>query len=56
MYKKIIRNELRSALNILKNFLNNDTQLNLLQKSAILIANSFKKKKSYFMWKWRLSL
>lgn len=48
MYKEIIRDELRSALNILKFFLKNDIQIDFLQKSAILIANAFKKKKKFF--------
>lgn len=45
MYKKIIVSEFNSALKVLKTFLQDDQQINNIQKAAILIAQSFKKGK-----------
>ncbi|QCI22699.1 D-sedoheptulose 7-phosphate isomerase [Buchnera aphidicola] len=42
MYKKTIFSEFDVALNILKKFLEDDIQIENIQKSAILIAQSFK--------------
>ncbi|QCI25461.1 D-sedoheptulose 7-phosphate isomerase [Buchnera aphidicola (Sitobion avenae)] len=42
MYKKIIFSEFNTALKTLKNFLQDDHQIQNIQKSAILIAQSFK--------------
>ena len=42
MYKKIILSEFDSALKILKKFLKDDSQIQNIQKSAILISKSFK--------------
>ncbi|QCI17647.1 D-sedoheptulose 7-phosphate isomerase [Buchnera aphidicola (Acyrthosiphon lactucae)] len=42
MYKKIIFSEFNNALKTLKKFLKDDNQIQKIQKSAILIAQSFK--------------
>ncbi|QCI20392.1 D-sedoheptulose 7-phosphate isomerase [Buchnera aphidicola (Brachycaudus cardui)] len=42
MYKKIIYSELNTASKILQTFLNDDIQINNIQKSAILISEAFK--------------
>ncbi|AEO08603.1 phosphoheptose isomerase [Buchnera aphidicola str. Ak (Acyrthosiphon kondoi)] len=42
MYKKIIFSEFDATLKILKKFLKDDDQIKKIQKSAILIAESFK--------------
>ncbi|AYN24808.1 D-sedoheptulose 7-phosphate isomerase [Buchnera aphidicola] len=44
MYKKIISSELNTALQILKIFSKNEEQIQNIEKSAILIAKSFKNK------------
>lgn len=45
MYKKIIHYELNNALNVLKSFLDNQNQIKNIEKSAILISETFKNKK-----------
>ncbi|QFQ32428.1 D-sedoheptulose 7-phosphate isomerase [Buchnera aphidicola (Aphis fabae)] len=45
MYKKTIDFELNTALNVLKNFLENKDQIKNIEKSAILISEAFKNKK-----------
>ncbi|CRK85697.1 Phosphoheptose isomerase [Candidatus Providencia siddallii] len=43
MYQNLIRNELKEAASVLANFLKNNTNIESIQKAAILLANTFKK-------------
>ncbi|MEQ1975299.1 D-sedoheptulose 7-phosphate isomerase [Xenorhabdus sp. SGI240] len=42
MYQELIRSELSEAADTLVNFLNDDTNIDAIQKAAVLLADSFK--------------
>ncbi|PHM73839.1 D-sedoheptulose 7-phosphate isomerase [Xenorhabdus kozodoii] len=42
MYQELIRSELSEAADTLANFLNDDTNIDAIQKAAVLLADSFK--------------
>ncbi|MDC9594165.1 D-sedoheptulose 7-phosphate isomerase [Xenorhabdus sp. IM139775] len=42
MYQELIRSELSEAADTLANFLNNDANIDAIQKAAVLLADSFK--------------